>query len=212
MFRGHPGLTRKERGMKEQGIQDYLYKVIDDSIYNAESKIIKSMAVDTNMKRAFKEVYMEDYDLKTQIRMIYSYNNILMACGSGYTHIAFMRDNSNYIELCPEGFRYPNPLIFGNIYNVNSKLLMLPLNNIMSQYRNLNAHTKKLFNIIDNSPNISYNKMLTVNNLLSKLRKQIDSPKLKDEILLLLNSVNDIEEPVKRLLGADALKIMEKIF
>ena len=41
MFRGHPGLTRKERGMKEQGIQDYLYKVIDDSIYNAESKIIK---------------------------------------------------------------------------------------------------------------------------------------------------------------------------
>lgn len=104
-----------------------------------------------------KIILMENYSLVEQIRMSYSYNNILMPCSSGYTHVAFMKENSNYYELCASGFRYPNPIIFGNIYNVNTKLLFIPLNNIMPKYRNLNKHTQDLFNRVDRSPPISTN-------------------------------------------------------
>jgi len=110
-----------------------------------------------NKNYTHRVILMENFTLKQQIRLVYSYDNILMPCSSGYTHIAFMKEHSNYFELCAPGFRYPNPLIFGNIYNINARLFMLPLNNMMPQYRNLNRYTQQLFKYIDNSPPISNN-------------------------------------------------------
>jgi hypothetical protein len=106
---------------------------------------------------AYRIIVMENFPLIEQIRIAYSYDNILMPSGSGYTHMAFMNENSNYYELCAPGWRYPNPLIFGNIYNINVKLFMLPLKNVMPQYRNFNNHTKQLYQYIDSAPPISTN-------------------------------------------------------
>ena len=39
--------------------------------------------------------------------------------------------------------------VIGNIYNINVKLFMLPLKNVMPQYRNFNNHTKQLYQYID---------------------------------------------------------------
>ena len=108
-----------------------------------------------NYKTRF--ILMENFTLKEQIRLSYSYDNILMPSGSGYTHMAFMNENSNYYELCAPGWRYPNPLIFGNIYNINVKLFMLPLKNVMPHYRNFNNYTKQLYQHIDSAPSISTN-------------------------------------------------------
>ena len=110
-----------------------------------------------NKNYTHRVIIMENFTLKQQIRLSYSYDNILMPSGSGYTHMAFMNENSNYYELCAPGWRYPNPLIFGNIYNINVKLFMLPLKNVMPHYRNFNNHTKQLYQHIDSAPSISTN-------------------------------------------------------
>jgi len=106
----------------------------------------------------YKIINMEDYSLEEQIRLTYSYNNILMPCSSGHVHISFMRDNTNFFELCESGFRYPNSLVYGNRYNVNTKVFFIPLSKSLERYRNFNNETKKLYNKIDNMPCVSSSK------------------------------------------------------
>jgi len=102
-----------------------------------------------NKEYKYKIINMENYSLEEQIRLTYSYNNILMPSGSGQVHISFMRDNTNFFELCESGFRYPNSLIYGNRYNVNTKVFFIPLSKSLDRYRNFNNGTKKLYNRID---------------------------------------------------------------
>ncbi len=59
LFHTQPGLTRKQRGIRENALQSALFKQLNKSenTYNGEHTVVKAMAVDTTTKNAFREAY-----------------------------------------------------------------------------------------------------------------------------------------------------------
>jgi len=104
-------------------------------------------------------VFLEDYNLSEQIKLVRSYKNVIAACGSVQVHISFMKENSKWIELSEEGFRYPNTSVYGNRFNINTYMLCLPLTNNLNYLRNINSDTKHLFQMGDKYPNIITNRL-----------------------------------------------------
>mgnify|MGYP001348155510 CR=1 FL=1 len=107
----------------------------------------------------YKIVYMEDYNLTEQIKLVRSYKNVITACGSVQVHISFMKENSKWIELSEPGFRYPNTSVYGNRFNINTFMLCSSLKNNLNFLRNLNISTKKLFQMSDKLPYIITNNL-----------------------------------------------------
>ena len=101
-----------------------------------------------------KVVSFDNMKLIDQIKMVYSYQTIIAACGSVQVHISFLNKCAKYIELCESGFRYPNTSIYGNYFNINTYNMCLPLKNNMDYIRNKNAYTKKVFLNGDKYPSV----------------------------------------------------------
>lgn len=112
---------------------------------------------DNNYK--YDIVCFEDYNLKEQIKLVRTYKNIIVACGSVQVHISFMKENSIWIELSEEGFRYPNTSVYGNRFNIKTYMLCLNLTNNLNYLRNINSDTKKLFEMGDKYPNVITNSL-----------------------------------------------------
>lgn len=104
-----------------------------------------------------KVVSFDNMKLIDQIKMVYSYQTIIAACGSVQVHISFLNKCAKYIELCESGFRYPNTAIYGNYFNINTYNMCLPLKNNMDYIRNKNANTKKIFLNGDKYPSVITN-------------------------------------------------------
>lgn len=104
-----------------------------------------------------KVVSFDNMNLIDQIKMVYSYQTLIAACGSVQVHISFLNKRAKYIELCESGFRYPNTAIYGNYFNINTYNICLPLKNNMDYIRNKNANTKNLFLNGDKYPSVITN-------------------------------------------------------
>lgn len=113
----------------------------------------------TNNNYKYNIICLEDFSLPEQIKLVREYKNIITPCGSSQVHISFMKENSNWIELSEQGFRYPNTSVYGNRFNINTYMLCMPLSNKDRNLLITNKYIKKLFEISDKYPNIITNSL-----------------------------------------------------
>lgn len=102
-------------------------------------------------------VSFDSLSLSDQIRLISSFKNVIVACGSVQVHISFLQKDAFFIELCESGFRYPNTSIYGNYHNINTYSITCQLSKALDKIRYQNNEITQLFNNGDKMPNVICN-------------------------------------------------------
>jgi hypothetical protein len=110
--------------------------------YNVLENILKEKGYTCN------HMVLDDIPLKTQIQIIREHSIIITPCGSVQVHIAFMNEKTTFIELCEEGFRYPNTAIYGKYFNKNVYNITMPIND---RFLNVIPKSNPLFKLFNKS-------------------------------------------------------------